>query len=121
MAVPVPAKRQDRESLRAAVVLADSGDNEPTVSVDQWHLVDRFESGGREYVVARRSDGSDRLPFTEREQEVFASAEGGLSNKEIAYKLGLSASTVRVVMSRICWKLGVRGRAAAIARRRKPA
>jgi DNA-binding CsgD family transcriptional regulator len=42
----------------------------------------------------------------------------GHSNKEIAYELGLSASTVRVLIARAGRKLGVVGRAAVLARYR---
>lgn len=42
-----------------------------------------------------------------REREVFRLAATGLSNKEIAYRLGISSKTVATHHTRVCRKLGV--------------
>lgn len=52
-----------------------------------------------------RDDGYHRL--TPREREVFKLVAEGLSNKEIAFRLGISRKTVDTHHSRICRKLGV--------------
>jgi DNA-binding CsgD family transcriptional regulator len=74
----------------------------------RWTLVDSFVSGGERYIVARENQtapgGLDAL--TERERQVVASAVVGKSTKEIAYELGISASTVRVLLARARSRLG---------------
>lgn len=53
--------------------------------------------------------------LTERERQVVGYAKLGHHNKLIAYELGLSTSTVRVILSRVATKLGVRTRSEIIA------
>jgi DNA-binding CsgD family transcriptional regulator len=76
----------------------------------RWTLVDAFSRSGRRYIVARENEapgpGLDGL--TGREQQVVASAISGRSNKEIAYDLGITPATTRVLLARACAKLGVR-------------
>jgi DNA-binding CsgD family transcriptional regulator len=45
--------------------------------------------------------------LTEREREVLARARDGHTYKEIAYDLGIAASTVRVLVHRAAARLGV--------------
>ena len=45
-------------------------------------------------------------PLTEREHQIVALAVLGLHNKLIAYNLGISHSTVRVLMARAARRLG---------------
>lgn len=52
--------------------------------------------------------------LTIREQEIFTLLSKGASNKEIAEQLFLSEGTVRVYLSGIYSKLGVKNRAHAI-------
>jgi DNA-binding CsgD family transcriptional regulator len=74
----------------------------------RWTLLDVTEKDGRRYLVARqnrpRARGDKEL--TEREQEVVACAAMGHHNKLIAYNLGISHSTVRVLMARAAGKVG---------------
>jgi two-component system, NarL family, nitrate/nitrite response regulator NarL len=58
--------------------------------------------------------------LTHREQEILNLIEEGLSNKEIAARLGIAIATVKNHVHRILAKLGVcrRSQAAAVARRR---
>jgi DNA-binding CsgD family transcriptional regulator len=78
----------------------------------RWTLVDRFTRGGARVLLAR--ENQTELPclqtLTEREQQVVASALTGKSNKEIAYELGISDSTTRVLLGRAYARLGVRSR-----------
>ena len=78
----------------------------------RWTLLDTFEENGRRYVVARENQsdlpGIDAL--TDRERQIVGQAALGQSNKEIAYTLGISANTVRVLMARAARRLGVRSR-----------
>jgi DNA-binding CsgD family transcriptional regulator len=56
--------------------------------------------------------GRDASGLTEREREIAALAGGGLSNKEIAKRLGRSERTVGNHLSTVYAKLGVTGRSA---------
>ena len=55
-------------------------------------------------------------PLTNRELEVLALIDEGLSNQEIANKLVISLSTVKVHTRNIYGKLAVRNRAGAVSR-----
>jgi DNA-binding CsgD family transcriptional regulator len=78
----------------------------------RWTLVDSFEEGGRRYVVARENqvDLQGFGALTDRERQIVVHAALGLTNKEIAYALGVSDVTVRVLLARAARRLGVRGR-----------
>ena len=82
--------------------------------VSRWSLLDDFDSDGRRFVVAVENGPPTRAPKTtlsERELQVVTQASLGHTNKEIAYELGLSDSTVRVLLHRAATKLGTIGRA----------
>jgi DNA-binding CsgD family transcriptional regulator len=89
----------------------------------RWTLVDQFESDGKRYVIAR-DNTAEPLAFdalTPRERQVAGYAALGHPNKFIAYELGISVSTVGVLLSRACKKLGLRSRSAlALAYQRQP-
>ena len=78
----------------------------------RWTLVDNFERGGARYIVARENqscpEGLEALTDRERQTVVYLAI--GQSTKETAYALGISAATVRVLLSRAAAKLGVRTR-----------
>ena len=57
--------------------------------------------------------------LTRREREVLALLEEGLSNKEIAARLGVEVSTAKNHVHRLCGKLTARGRGDASARLRR--
>jgi DNA-binding CsgD family transcriptional regulator len=84
----------------------------------RWTLLDHFDSDGRRFVVARRntSDVPDAAELTERERQVLAYAALGHTNKLVAYELGITASTVRVLFARAAKKLGASSREDAVAR-----
>jgi DNA-binding NarL/FixJ family response regulator len=60
-----------------------------------------------------RSDGESLLAgrLSDREREVFRLAATGLGNKELAERLAISQATVKVHLTHIFQKLGLRGRA----------
>lgn len=90
----------------------------PLVSA-QWSLLDEFDTDGKRFVVAIDNRPAPRIPrgpLSEREHQVLTQAELGHSNKEIAYELGLSSATVRVLIHRAAKKLGASTRAEAIAK-----
>ncbi len=85
----------------------------------RWSLVDDFDTDGKHFVVAVENSPPTRGPqrdLSEREHQVLTQAHLGHSNKVIAYELGLSHSTVRVLMHRAMRKLGSSTRREAIAR-----
>lgn len=55
-------------------------------------------------------------PLTSREMEVLSAVAGGLSNKDIAERLGISETTVKTHISNIFGKLGVKRRGQAVVR-----
>jgi DNA-binding CsgD family transcriptional regulator len=116
-----------RESLRRAVLAFDRArgelrrrDPEEAVAIwralvaGRWSLVDHFDSDGRRFVVAHRNDATppDARGLTLRERQAIAYAAIGHSNKQIAYELGLSASTVAGYLSRARAKLQLQSLAA---------
>lgn len=84
----------------------------------RWTLLDEFEVDGKQYVLAATSARAEPVRprrLTSREKEVLALAATGLTNKEIAYELGVAATTIRVLIARAAIRLGVLGRQEAIA------
>ena len=95
-------KQEPEEALRWWRALVDA----------RWSVVDQFDSDGRRYIIAKRNEAAETMPrqLSPRERQVLAYANLGHSNKAIACDLGLSASTVRVLLARASRKLGVKGR-----------
>ena len=78
----------------------------------RWSLVDRFERGGRRFLVARPNLHQLRDPraLSPRERAVAHLAALGKSNKLIAYELGLAGSTIATHLSAALRKLGATSR-----------
>jgi DNA-binding CsgD family transcriptional regulator len=78
----------------------------------RWTLVDAYESNGARYIVARENQADARTldDLSERERQVVVCLAFGQTTKEIAYGLGIDASTVRVLLQRAAAKLHVDGR-----------
>ena len=124
------AKQADaRERLRAAARAIDRArgllrKNDPQEALElwralcagRWSLVDRFESDGRRFLIAHRNQPHlpDLRGLSQREASVAAFAQLGQSNKEIAYTLGLSPSSVATHLSGALRKLGLPSRAALV-------
>lgn len=90
----------------------------PLVS-SRWSLLDEFDTDGRRFVVAVENAPPTRPPrkdLSEREHQVMTQAHLGHTDKVIAYELGLSVSTVRVLFHRAAKKLGTATRREALAR-----
>lgn len=85
--------------------------------VARWTLIEHFESDGKRYLVARRNEAMRRgcEDLAPRERQALGFASLGHSNKLIAYEMGISASTVSVLLHRAAKKLGTNSRAALIA------
>lgn len=110
-----------RESLREAVKRIDRARStlrrkDPDEAVEtwrglvdgRWSLVDTFDSDGRRFVVARGNSPEARDPraLTPQERQVVGYAALGHANKEIAYALGIAASTVATHLTNAQRKLG---------------
>ncbi|MEA2687398.1 MAG: hypothetical protein QOD51_5, partial [Candidatus Eremiobacteraeota bacterium] len=65
---------------------------------------------------AQRKTGELLEPLTAREREILELLAAGLTNREIAQRLVLSARTVETHVARVTGKLGVNSRARAVAR-----
>src|ERR1700722_3271716 len=78
----------------------------------RWILVDRFEHDGEKYVVLRDTGPSSRrrLALTATERGVVTAGARGLTTKEIAYELGITDTTVRVLLMRAARRCAVRSR-----------
>jgi DNA-binding CsgD family transcriptional regulator len=125
------AKENDaRRALHDAVLKMERArgrmrDRDPQQAVDdwrtlvdaQWTLLDHFERGGTRYIVAVENEPMPKGPdaLTPRERQVLAAAGAGRTNKLIAYELGLSDSTVRVLLGRAAKKLRVSTRGELVA------
>lgn len=75
----------------------------------RWTLVDRFDSDGRRFLIARKNEPPVRDPraLTSRERQVVAMAAAGHRLKVIAYDLGLSVATVSLHLRNAMRKLRV--------------
>jgi len=87
----------------------------------RWSLVDQFESDGKRLLVAVANEpaGPPVKELSVRERHVMDRLMEGQTTKLIAYELGLSDSTVRVLLMRAMRTLGARTRADAIERYRR--
>jgi DNA-binding NarL/FixJ family response regulator len=66
----------------------------------------RLDRGGDEYLLVRRATERRTSRLTPRELQVASLAAAGLSNKAMAFDLGLSVSTVSVYLMKAAEKLG---------------
>jgi DNA-binding CsgD family transcriptional regulator len=118
----MPAQSADaRDSLRDAAKAIDRARSQARANDDEalelwqglvfgrWSLIDRFDSDGRRFLVARRNDPEvpDPRALSLRERQVLAYAAMGHPLKNIAYALGLSGSTVSLLRKRGMRKLGL--------------
>ena len=78
----------------------------------RWSLVDRFDSDGQRFIVARCNEPElgDPRGLSKREHQVSEYIGGGHSNKEIAYEFGISQSAVANAVARAQRKLGLHSR-----------
>jgi DNA-binding CsgD family transcriptional regulator len=81
-----------------------------------WSLVEHHEADGKRYLLARRNHPGVREPtaLTRQERSVLAFAAMGHQNKYIGYLLGLSPSSVSLLLHSAQRKLGLASRATLI-------
>lgn len=86
-----------RRAARASVLPADATDAHAlwvALLAGRWAVVEQLDEGARCTLLLRRASEHDPLALTPRERDVASRAALGLSNKEIAYALGIGATTV---------------------------
>lgn len=83
-------------------------------------VLDAVSSGGDLFDASHPRRPEAEAPLAPREREVIRLAAQGLTNKEVAGRLGISDETVKTLLERAYAKLGARRRAEAVleARRR---
>lgn len=98
------------DSLAAAILLSSRGIAVlPRPAYDQLRQAAR--NGGASLRAARRkSAAEDEVPLTLRQKQVVQLLLEGLSNKEIAHRLGITESTVKVHVRSIMGRAGVMSR-----------
>ncbi|MBS0658948.1 MAG: hypothetical protein JSR82_11975 [Verrucomicrobia bacterium] len=79
----------------------------------RWSLVDRVDSDGKVFVVARRNQPAAELrstPLSAKQRAAVSLLSIGYSNKQAAYALGLSAGAVTMLLqrARLAWGLSSR-------------
>lgn len=114
---------QERELIRNVLQAGATGFLLKNVSVDELTAAIRAAHTGRPTLAPEalealvqfaRGEEAPDFCLTKREQEVLALLVQGLNNPEIAERLYVSRSTVKVHVSNILAKLGVANRAEAI-------
>ena len=88
----------------------------PDLRLQDWRVVEEISIGSEVYVLLSRA-GAEKDGFaslTTRELDAVRHACAGSSNKEIAFLMGISASTVGVLLWRASRKLGAADREALI-------
>jgi DNA-binding CsgD family transcriptional regulator len=86
------------------------------LAAGDWTIVDHIDRDERRFLLARENAphvGAAHA-LTAREREVVEHASTGRSDKDIAWRLGVSASTVSTHLSQAARKLGVHSRSAVI-------
>lgn len=116
------SSKDARDRLRAAVrdrewARSSKGARDPGQALDvwqgmiagRWSLVDEFESDGRRFICAYRNDvpAAHLVALTPAERRVVQLIVLGRTNKEVAYALGLSQSTVSTHLKQAVEKLRV--------------
>lgn len=78
----------------------------------QFSLVDHFDTDGKRYILLKRNapETLKHRALSFRERQVLTAAAQGLSNKLIAYELGLTDSTVSTLLQRAFQKLNISSR-----------
>jgi DNA-binding CsgD family transcriptional regulator len=84
----------------------------PRIRLQDWEVIDEVSVGSTDYVILRRTRGqkSGVESLTPRERDAVRLACTGASNKHIAWAMGISDSTVGVLLLRARRKLKVVGR-----------
>ena len=112
--------QDDMDELRRAVTAAHSGGQggtirDPEHAVALWQAlvrgayrrIDDFHVGSHRFIVAMLDRAPRLVALAPRERAVVRRAARGLSDKAIAFDLGLAKSTVATLLGRALRKLGL--------------
>jgi DNA-binding CsgD family transcriptional regulator len=82
------------------------------LAAGRWSVLDHFDRDGRRYFLAQpnETEPRPRLSLTRREAQIVELVAQGHTNKQIAYELGLSPSTISSQLVTATRKLGTRSR-----------
>lgn len=136
-AIAMLSIREDLKTVRNALRAGAHGYITKGVSASDLINSSRRILGGERYVspelaarlITEDAKGSHHAPashkqvrtsLTEREREIFALVGEGLSNQEIADRIGLTENTVKHYLTPLFQKLGVRNRTEAALLAREP-
>jgi DNA-binding CsgD family transcriptional regulator len=92
-----------------------------SLASEPWTFVDTYLLDGKHFLVAVRGDARRKRnnALSPRESQALRWAVCKVSNKIVAYEMGISASTVGVLLHRAAVKLGCQGRAELLRRFRE--
>jgi DNA-binding CsgD family transcriptional regulator len=125
------ASKSAREALRTAARAVDKvrgrkvKDAQEALAIwrvltdGRWTIADDFDGHGRRTIVAYDNVPLPSLAFPKlslRERQVICFVALGHTNKQIGYELGVSPSSVATHLSKAMRKLGVKSRAALVAK-----
>ncbi|MCW5834259.1 MAG: helix-turn-helix transcriptional regulator [Labilithrix sp.] len=99
--------RVPRPRVHASVGELTSTPGWSQLAAEGWSPVRGYHAGDRPFVVVTRGERDPVSSLTPREREAASMAIRGIANKAIAYELGVTASTVGVLLWRAMGKLGV--------------
>lgn len=112
-ALRMAVRRMDRARRAASRFATDDAlDSWEALVAGRWSLVEHFDTDGRRFVVAVHNDPihCDPRGLTLRERQVAEYVGMGHSTGQIAYTLGISASSVTDCSARAQRKLGLSSR-----------
>ncbi|WP_303647131.1 response regulator transcription factor, partial [Streptomyces albidus (ex Kaewkla and Franco 2022)] len=114
---PADPARHHEVDLEAALARVTEALQDLTAVMEARHLASAppSQEGTRPRAVGRRSPSSSREQLTLREEEVLGLVASGLSNRLIGRRLNISEHTVKAHLGGVYRKLGVSGRAEAVA------
>lgn len=124
--VKTPAMRTQLKEAAQAIDYArgEARRGRPDEALELWRalvrgtysLVDKVDSDGRRFLLARRNSPQNSAPtgLSPRERQVVHYVALGHANQLIAYELGLAESTISTLLSRALRKLGLESRNALI-------
>jgi DNA-binding CsgD family transcriptional regulator len=107
-AVAVDRARLGRERKDAASAL----EGWRALAAGRWSVLDHFDRDGRRYFLAQpnETEPRPRPSLTRREAQIVELVAQGHTNKQIAYELGLSTSSISSQLVTATRKLGTRSR-----------
>lgn len=95
--------------IGAAIALRRAPNARSSWNAESWDIVDLQHASDATYLLAREHEEETparHVSLSLRERAVAARAARGLSNKEIAYELGIAVSTVAGHLAKAASKLG---------------